>query len=226
MTKFFIFQSIDRLMDRRFALLDKGNEFVVADCRKEPRHLGIGRTTGELRVVIKNRGFDDIAWTFGRNCILQQHVLDLFFREGLTGFTTRNVHWRLKNNRMGPPKGPLHELIVTGWGGFARPDSGIRLKEVYTCCRQLIYTDVSRPAEVIDPEQWDGSDFFMVWPLPVLMFVSERAAEVLTRSNLRSFELASPQITPNIMHVLRPGRLSDYFPLERARELAKGQDIV
>ena len=42
---------------------------------------------------------------------------------------------------------------------------------------------------LIDWSQWTGEDFFIVWPMPGFMLITERVAELLLRLKVRSFEL-------------------------------------
>jgi hypothetical protein len=208
------------------ALWDEGVEPDVSECPISLLHRGVGGRSTPLKIVIRTKRVDDIIWTVYSECILQNHVFEVFLKEGLTGFTVRPVPWRSDRKDLVPPIGPLRELVVTGWGGFARKDSGITLKKRYRCCGRLIYKDVTRSCEVVDPEQWDGTDFFIVWPLPKYIFISERVKDVLAKYKLKGFEIQPPNKRPLGLGTLSPGRLSDYFPLERAKELAKGQDIV
>jgi hypothetical protein len=41
------------------------------------------------------------------------------------------------------------------------------------------YTIRCQPGPLIDPGQWDGSDFFTIWPLPKCIFVSARVTDVI-----------------------------------------------
>jgi hypothetical protein len=55
---------------------------------------------------------------------------------------------------------------------MANPESGIRFNEVSSSPEYgfLRYTDLRDAEKLIDVTQWDGSDFFMVWPLPRFVF--------------------------------------------------------
>jgi hypothetical protein len=78
---------------------------------------------------------------------------------------------------------------------------------------------------LIDDSQWDGSDFFMVWPLPLFHFVSERAARVMLEHDLTGGVLLEmDEIRP--LDGLSPGRLSYWMPFERARALGESLQIV
>ena len=125
-----------------------------------------------------------------------------------------------------PPR--LSELVVTGWGGMAPPESGIKLIERCEGCSHYVYSAWSNPQNLIDSSQWDGSDFFVVWPLPSHIFVTECVVRVI-RDNRLSGIVLKPSgdlvFPPETIPTLSTGRLSDWMPPERARELGAALGI-
>ena len=210
----------------RRALLDKSARFRIMKCPENWGHRKVAGTYGQLRIVIKTKTIDDLVWTIYNECVLQQRTVDIFRAEGLTGFDTSPILWRSSRKDFVPPEGPLSRLAISGWGGFAREDSGVKIREILPCCHHVIYDNVSAPTEIIDPSQWDGSDFFMVWPFPNKILITSRVVEVLRRHKLKGYELHLPLAQPNGFPTRCAGLLSWYFPRKRAKELAKGQDIV
>lgn len=96
--------------------------------------------------------------------------------------------------------------------------SGVRILEICDSCGHVTYSDVSDPTKLIDPAQWDGSDLFMVWPLPRFIFVSPRCAGLLRKSELTGFDLipvARDPVDPG--GTLTPGSLERWMPEELAR---------
>jgi hypothetical protein len=66
----------------------------------------------------------------------------------------------------------------------------------------------------MDPVQWDGSDIFIVWPLPKFIFITDRVRQFLLASKLKDM-----MITP----IEKLGFLSDGFSVDMsdfAREKA------
>jgi len=130
---------------------------------------------------------------------------------------------------MEQPQAPrLNELIVTGWAGMAPPESGIKLIEHCEGCGHTVYSAWTNPERLIDSSQWDGSDFFVVWPLPWRIFVTERVAKVLRDNRLSGIALKPSSdlvFSPNIIPTLSTGRLSDWMPEERARQLGAKMGI-
>jgi hypothetical protein len=69
-------------------------------------------------------------------------------------------------------------------------------------------------------ELWDGSDFFMVWPLPRFIFLTDKAKQVIDSTELEGAIFVPVEKLPVTEHrTLGPGRLSYWMPKERAYEL-------
>jgi len=106
--------------------------------------------------------------------------------------------------------------------------SGIREINRCTGCGYIRYSGISDPTHIIDSASWDGSDIFMVWPMPLFRFVTERFVEVVTNSGFTgvSFVQAFPAPKRGVPGGFTPGRLSQFMPPDRARLLGKDLDIA
>jgi hypothetical protein len=147
----------------------------------------------------------------------------MFRAQGFTGFETKPVRARYRSGVGTPPV--LWELAITGWGGIAAPESGIELDAEKSRMDPndwgyLKYTGLSHPEHLVDEDRWDGSDFFMVWPLPKYIFVSERVAEFIREKELTGARLV-PLTEMRKSEGFTPGRLSHYMPDARAKELGE-----
>ena len=74
-------------------------------------------------------------------------------------------------------------------------------------------------AKLIDAAQWDGSDLFIVWPLPRFIFVTDPAAEIIRANRLTGAVLVEPEALV-LIHGYSPGRLSRWMPEAGARSWA------
>jgi hypothetical protein len=73
---------------------------------------------------------------------------------------------------------------------------------------------------LIDAAEWDGSDLFIVWPLPLYRFISERLAGILRTERSSGIKLIPASDIPFERGSLAtPGRLLDWMPESRARAL-------
>jgi hypothetical protein len=182
-------------------------------------HQRSGRRVSDLSVVLPGTTIDDFIWTWQSDCLIQDRALKLFQERGFTGFQVKPARARFKRAETGQAP-TLWELVVTGWAGMAPAESGIRVKQRCPACGHTTYTGCAVPARLIDESQWDGSDFFIVCPLPKFKFVTSRVAESireaeLTGANLRPLRDMKPT------KGYGPGRLSYFMPERRARELGE-----
>jgi hypothetical protein len=210
--------------DHGKVILDKSG----IDCPVDATHgrIGSGKRLTDLSVTLPRGPVQDFVWTWYSECLIQDRVLDLFRREGFTGFEVKPVKARFKKGTDEPPR--LWELIRTGWAGLARPESGI--KRTYFCdaCKHVRYSDIENPQQLIDESQWDGSDFFMVWPLPNFIFVSQRVADCLRDHRLSGVVVKRAdeyEKNPAVIEGFGPGRLSYWMSEDRARQLGTALGI-
>jgi hypothetical protein len=188
-------------------------------CPVNEGHRRGGKRLTDLSIALRGAGVEDFVWTWHSECLVQDHVLDLFRTNGFTGFDAKPVKAKFKRaTEHEPPR--LWELIITGWAGMASAESGIKLTDQCHACGDLDYSPCTNAERLIDVSQWDGSDFFMVWPLPKFIFVTDRVARVIRDSRFKGAVLRRARdIEFSQDYGFSPGRLSYWMPQERAREL-------
>jgi hypothetical protein len=185
-------------------------------CPVDPGHQRGGKRLSDLSVALRGKGVEDFVWTWQSECLIQDNVLEFFRKSGFTGFDVNPVKAKFRHARgQEPPR--LWELVATGWAGMAAADSGIKLIEHCDACGLLRYSGRTDAAKLIDVSRWDGSDFFMVWPMPGFIFVADRVAQAIRSNRLRGAVLKQPRDLA--LWGFGPGRLSDYMSEERARAL-------
>jgi len=188
-------------------------------CPVVPGHRRRGPRKGALSVLLPPAAQLDFVWTWFSDCLVTSKVVDCLQKSGLRGFEVRQAKVRLKDHAGEAPS--LWELVVTGWAGIAPSDSGIRLEESCPACGNLTYTNLRDPRRLFDPNQWDGSDCFMIWPLPRYIFVSSKVFDVVrnagfTGARFRDLQSMKPD---EFSSSFSPGRLSYWMPDPRAHEL-------
>jgi hypothetical protein len=204
---------------REHKLAEAKYEADVIHCPLDDGHQREGKRTSDLNVFLPGKSVDSIVWTWLSYCLIQDHVLESFRSHGLTGFDVRPCTARFKKATDTPPP-RLWELVVTGWAGIA---PGSRIIEHCEGCGHTVYSFSNDPDQFIQTDQWDGSDFFIVWPLPKFIFVSERVAELIRQEKWRDAELIPLKdvFDPTDDNKAGPGRLSYYMPEERAKQLGE-----
>jgi hypothetical protein len=204
-----------RRKNAEWVLEDMDTEIIK--CPRTDGHQRGGKRLTDLSVTLRGGKNDDFVWTWLSDCLIQDHVLKLFQKNGFTGFEVKPVKAKFRRKSELPvPK--LWELIVTGWAGMAPPESGIKLVERCEGCGHTVYSGCSNPNALIKESQWDGSDFFMVWPLPRFIFVTDRVVQTISNNNLTGVVLRQ-QKELGISDGYSPGRLSYWMPKKRAHEL-------
>jgi hypothetical protein len=109
---------------------------------------------------------------------------------------------------------------------MAAPPSGLTTLEFCPSCRHRVY-EIRDPTRIIDPPHWDGSDLFIVWPLPNFRFCSDRLASILRQNQITGVNLIpASQIPMRPLSKLTPGPLTAVMPEARAREIARQFDVL
>lgn len=201
---------------------DEGPDYETIHCPKFPGHQRPGARQSALHVRVPGPA-GDIVWTWQSDCLFSERLIEIARLAGLSGATFRPAH--VTDKRGEPLAQRYEELVVTGWGGIAPEESGVQLKERCSACGLLVYSCFTDPTKLVDERQWDGSDFFIVWPLPGFILLSERAAMILEASRAGPMHIG-PLDKLRCIGQITPGRLSYWMPIERARDLGKELDIV
>jgi hypothetical protein len=189
-------------------------------CPADEMHQHPGKRLTDLSVTLPTGFVQDFVWTWPSEGLIQERVLDLFRSEHLTGFEAIPAKARFKRrSARQPPR--LWELVVTGWAGMAPADSGVHVVEHCPVCGHKTYMAPTDPGKLIRPEQWDGSDFFIVWPLPKFIFVTNRVAVLIRDHKLTGAVLKRPEDLDFSGGGCSAGRLSYWMPEARARKLGE-----
>jgi hypothetical protein len=208
------------------------------ECPVNEGHQRRGARKGNLVILFPSK-IGDVVWTWYSDMLINDRVKHLFEKAGFTGFELKpvSIGGIVKNqrkNKLIEAKdniGIFWEMVITGWGGLAHPESGIQFLETQSCkhCGYLVYSHFKDTANMIDITQWDGSDFFMIWPLPKFIFVTERVADCIRKHKLKDCNLIPLEKIPlkdkDLFKTLSPGRLSYYMPGERAHLLGDSLGI-
>jgi len=202
-------------------------DLETVTCPINDGHQRSGKRLTDLSIALPGGAVQDVVWTWYSECLIQDHVLNLFKASGFTGYDVKPVKAKFKRaSEHQPPR--LWELIVTGWAGMASAESGIRLIERCEGCGHTVYSGSNNPGAVIDASHWDGSDFFMVWPLPGFILVTDRVAQVIRDNRLTGVvlkQLRDVDLSGGLLGTLGGGRLSYWMSEERARELGAALGI-
>ncbi len=166
----------------------EGTDWEGIKCPIDKGHQRAGTRIGDLKIDLKSAKVPHFITTFLSDWIITEEVATLFEEAGFTGYTLKpiGVDKVGRGSKYAVP--PLWEFIVIGNGGNAHPKSEIKLKYECTACGHKIYTDFGKGL-FVDESQWDGSDFFTIWPLPKFIIVTERVKEFIEKNKLKNCRL-------------------------------------
>ena len=218
------FWLLDAPAAQRFVVEAPGIKYEQIFCPADDGHRRARRLLGCLSVVATPSAIKDFTWSWTNDILISQNLLNLFERHRVTGFAALPATVTYdKTSDLRPPD--LFELIVTGWGGLAGREAGVQLVESCPACGYKNYT-IAEPSRLIDPAAWNGSDLFVVWPLPRYRFVSDRLAQIIRQERITGVKLTPASEIPMKRGIeVSPGRLSYAMPADRARELGEAFGI-
>lgn len=195
-------------------------------CEAHPEHRRAGKRITPLTIILNGQPKGDLLWTWYGELLLTVKALEKLNEGKISGFEAKPVSVRMASGFA--PKVALWELCVQGWGGVASIKSGIKLDLEKSCseCGLLIYSAPETVLDVIDISQWDGSDVFMIWPMPKFIFVTRRFVDIIINNKLSGITISSANRLTLVGRELSPGRLAYWMPEERARILGDSLGIV
>jgi hypothetical protein len=196
-----------------------------ASCPIDPDHqflsdrARISYFNRELQVTVKHNKRDHMMIWAGvpEQCLVHTQLIREMESAGFTGFSCRPATVRFRD---GFVTDDYCRLAVSGWGGLARPESGIHLVEACSGCLNKRWTPLADSSQLIDESQWTGEDVFIVWPLANYTFVTARVAELLRSSNVKSCTLRTLEPGGSFAgrDDFRTGSLAGSMPLELAQK--------
>ncbi len=202
--------SWDRLMAEQIA---EAADWEISVCpTADFLHYDGWRLKSNLTVKVSHNWKAELLiwpWVLGRPLIHEKLIAELEAM-GATGcrFKPGSVQFR-----DGSISSEYHELQTTGWGGVASPESGLKPIERCLDCHYVKYSFLPHPEKLMDWSQWNGEDFFVIWPVGGV--ISARVAELLKRLKARSYRLVRPSRSwggPTV------GRLSAIMPDDLAQK--------
>jgi hypothetical protein len=142
---------------------------------------------------------DMILWG-GIDWLLHQQLSSEMLSRGFTGFELVPATVRFRDGSVSEDL--YKRVLITGWGGVARPESGLWVRNECPECGRREYGKLTDPTQLIDASQWTGEDFFQVWPLLGDRFISRRVAELWKDEKVRSCTIRPLEISNEIGYPL------------------------
>lgn len=183
-------------------------------------------TDGPVHITIarKHRNLD-FLWTFQLNkesngtfFLLSPRLWKLLEELDTTGYFLRETNTKLVFQHESYER-DYRQMVITGWGGIAK---GIRRVESHR--GKHCYTLPENPSDLLNLDQWDGSDIFRIWPACGI-YVTERVAEIVKNKKIRGLhlrrieEISFTPVDENVGLIGHP--LASMYPEEKARKIGE-----
>ena len=186
-------------------------------CSFDPSHNILERWERPLEVIAPVRPFTDFEWTVYGDLIVTNDVKTVLIEAGFTGVRFRQV------NFFSSSKSPFGrdsvELEVIGWGGRARKESGIEILEECPGCRRREYLGYEHPSMLFNASEWDGSDVFMIWPMPRVIFITDTVRRSILNWKFSGVKFVEISAFRTPAAGFTPPSLESIFDEDRARQI-------
>lgn len=213
------YYSLDRPADALIASFAKDVQHWVEGppCSANPSHRNRRRVSKMTLEVKHNRRDEKLIASIFPERLIHASLADEFASHELTGYRLRPATVRFRDGQVSED---YSELIVTGWAGVARPESGIHLIESCKGCGYKKYSPLKKADQLIDWSQWTEDDFFILWPLPAWILITQRVVDLLEKLKVKSYTLGSLKERPNSIG-FSVGRLSEHMPEDLAQKYGR-----
>jgi hypothetical protein len=187
-------------------------------CPADSTHTIMSRWSRPLKVVGNPRPMTDFEWTVYSDAIVTEDVGRVLKSSGFSGFELKPVEFFSTTET--PFGRDSLELKVTGWGGMASPGSGIRILKKCSYCGRSVFSEYTRKNNLFDIDKWDGSDVFLIWPMPRYIFVVEEVAKCVLNSGWSGVCVSEMNELPKLIAgTFTPGHIEDWYDKEKAAEI-------
>lgn len=170
-----------------------------------------------LTIDLPSPNIGDFLTTWGGLQIITDKVAQLFKEQGFSGYELKPVRInKIKRMRKPKPIPKLWEFVVTGFAGMAPIESGVKLTYKCEACNHIEYSSCTNVSALIDMYQWDGSDFFSVYPMGSFL-VTERVKNLIEEKKLTNCKVIPLEEAGIPERLMRGGKLYYYMSIDRAR---------
>jgi hypothetical protein len=192
-------------------------ELILASaCALNPEHKR-WRPASSLALQIKHNKLDQgLIFSWVGQLVMLNQLAEELSKQDIGGFRLRPATVRFRDGQLSHD---YSELVVTGWAGVARPESGVCVTFACTGCSYKEYSGFDDASLVIDWDQWTRDDFFIVWPLPAIRLVTSRVADFLKQHQIKGYSLST--LDDYTGGGFTPGRLSDFMPADLAAKYGR-----
>ncbi|WP_457796729.1 hypothetical protein [Methylocystis sp. S23] len=193
-------------------------------CPLDPNHGVLARRWGpamfreepELEGMSPLDRSQDAFATPRSSFVFTRRVFEALEEAGLTGWTMNPATVSFAD---GTVSNDFGELWINGFGGVAQPSAGCKLLWRCRGCGQREYQDGIIRGEAVRQARWDGSDFFIVWPLVNYPICTDRAKDILERFRMDKIIFRKPEEDLAPINGYSDTAVPPYYKLEARAEI-------
>jgi hypothetical protein len=177
---------------------DDGPAYVTTRCQVCGRHTS-KKQVRNLTIELYGAEVVDIIWSDGDEVFVSRTVGEVLMNCRLRGLNFREAYlaawWAVdaSTNEMvdfshiySPPQ--IFQLVITGRGGSIHPKTKTTHESQCATCGTKVYKPL-RHGFRVDPEQWDGSDLFVMDEFPGYILMTEAAISCLKINSIRNMAI-------------------------------------
>jgi|SRR5579862_1492098 len=166
-------------------------------CDVDPTHAAEQRWIRPLHVQGPVVPYTEFEWTVYGDLIVSTETARTLCGLGFTGALFLDVEF------FGTSETPFGrdslELRASGWGGMVSKESGIHLINECRFCGNQTFSGYTKRESLIDVDSWDGSDFFVVWPLRRYIMITEAVAEHIIEAKYSGMKIKRLDQLPKVV---------------------------
>lgn len=187
-------------------------------CPRRSDHAARSRWIRPLKLIGPIEPMTDFEWTVYGDVIVSSRVAKSLREAKFSGVQFLRTEFYTSTET--PFGRESVELRVNGWGGYAPTESGVREIERCPSCNHRVFSGYAHPEKLFSIEGWDGSDFFLIWPLPRYIMVTGCVRDLILDSKYSGVSLKKLTELPRVVAgTLTPGNLRDWFDEDRVRAI-------
>lgn len=214
-------------MEQNFYVLSEGDERYYVDYYEKNEMLPVNGNRNHqfysvrpLRFFVRPRQRGDMLWA-PLNAFFISNRLHLIFQEaGITGYDALPADAKLVYEHS-PDEAVYWQVAITGWGGMASSSAGLSPRVGVDSPH--VYSRSEDAGDPFDRSQWDGSDFFIIWPYVGFCCITQRVVDLLKENKIKHYsiyDLATYSFGGTIGPIA-PCPLRCIFSEERAKKIGE-----
>jgi hypothetical protein len=182
------------------------------------QHATRQRWTNPIKAIGPIHRMTDIEWTVYHDLLIERDIVEKLQAAQFSGIEFRPAE--LYTTTETPIGREVFHLKVTGWGGMASPESGIHVIKECPQCKRRVFSGFTDPEKLFTGDAWDGSDFFIIWPMPKFIFVTDRVADWIIKSEYSGVRVKPlEKFQKSLANTYTPGHLHDWFDDAKLAEI-------